>query len=707
MGDSESGADIGATQLAQDIVTTPEPSLDLAKPEDLVRERSSASSKSLTIPAPTQSRLFAIVSKLVTCKLANILSIILVGLVVTTFPREPLGNDLDSSWAAILGFAHQKGLQFGTDIVFTYGPLGFLITPYFASYGAESRWLVDIMVGFAAAAGVCQCLWLLPRRWRSLGLILFVLVMCSIPRSEAEDLLIYFGLFSLGLLGFLISGPRLVTNLVALAVLAVFAALAKFTFFVVAGLTLGAVCLDLALRGKIRLGSILAAASASGLLAGWMISGQRIGHLPAFLAGAWKVSSGYEKSMGLEPTGAVLLGGVVTVVLALSVVFTSVAYAFDRSETRRWGRRSVLLVWLSSLLFVTWKHGFVRADLQHLVIFLGFAPVVTVCLQALRPGSGAAPSWSKAVCGCCCLVAALTLQRTLYPAYLDLTAPFTRAVQNAGILINPVAYWREMGAALSVEREKGRFPKLSRAIGDATVDVFGNLQCYGMSNPLNYRPRPSLQSYGAYNHYLMGLNECSYFQAAPGFVLFDLAPIDHRFAPLEDALLLRDLLINYDLTEVEGSLLLLKSRTFVAAKLTLVREGDVEVGLPVDLSSYGDANIWLQIDVEPTLIGRLQEKVYKSSEIFLGLWRGPTSQPQKYSFRAPAPMLAAGFLASPMLSSTDQVRALYLGQPAVRPTAFSVEPGPNGAYWWSSRLHFRIYKIENALGGQMPRSDRS
>src|SRR5256885_16343780 len=48
-----------------------------------------------------------------------------------TFPRQPYAIDDSLSEKAVLNYAHEKGLQFGKDIVFTYGPLGFLTSRYF------------------------------------------------------------------------------------------------------------------------------------------------------------------------------------------------------------------------------------------------------------------------------------------------------------------------------------------------------------------------------------------------------------------------------------------------------------------------------------------------------------------------------------------------------------------------------------------------
>lgn len=43
------------------------------------------------------------------------------------------GTGIDFSWQVVLAFAAQHGLVFGRDVVFTYGPLGFLSVPLIVS----------------------------------------------------------------------------------------------------------------------------------------------------------------------------------------------------------------------------------------------------------------------------------------------------------------------------------------------------------------------------------------------------------------------------------------------------------------------------------------------------------------------------------------------------------------------------------------------
>ena len=50
---------------------------------------------------------------------------------ITMWPADTLepGAGIDPSWTAGLSLARRAGLQFGPDIVFTYGPLGYALFP--------------------------------------------------------------------------------------------------------------------------------------------------------------------------------------------------------------------------------------------------------------------------------------------------------------------------------------------------------------------------------------------------------------------------------------------------------------------------------------------------------------------------------------------------------------------------------------------------
>jgi hypothetical protein len=250
-----------------------------------------------------------------------------------------------------------------------------------------------------------------------------------------------------------------------------------------------------------------------------------------------------------------------------------------------------------------------------------------------------------------------------------------------------------MNSVIETNRSRARLPVLSKVIGRASVDVFGQRQIYALLNDLNYRPRPAFQSYSACNARLMRLNEQFYLsEQAPEFVMFDLAPIDRKFPPLEDARVLRLLLANYEPAGAEGGFLLLKRKSSHAPQLTLLREGVAHLGERIDLRGLGEAELWLEIGMKPTLLGRLRQFFLRPAPIRLAAWR-QGAKGLLAQRRAPAAMLSAGFVASPLLLRTQDLMDFYAGKHPTRPDSYSVVLQPEDRRFWQDTVPFRIYQI--------------
>jgi hypothetical protein len=129
----------------------------------------------------------------------------------------------------------------------------------------------------------------------------------------------------------------------------------------------------------------------------------------------------------------------------------------------------------------------------------------------------------------------------------------------------------------------------------------------------------------------------------------------------------------------------------------LVREGTVHPSEPIFLYEFGDADLWLQIDVKPTLLGRARQFFYKPTIVRLAMWHKSSKQGAS-TFRAPTPMLAAGFVASPILANNEDTLNLYANTAVTRPYACSIELGVGNQRFWQETISYRIYKIENKLG---------
>jgi hypothetical protein len=637
----------------------------------------------------------------------TLLMTLIVSLSFLTIPRHALVLDFDFSEKAVLSYAHEKGLQFGTDIVWTDGPLGFLTSRYFLDHAAALRMAVDMALGILVAAGLCLAARRLRAGWGILLVGVFTFVASNI--DARTDLLICAGLLFWGMICWVESGRRLAFSAWSFTLLAAFSMLVKADLLFIAGASVAAVAGDLILRGESRIAMGVVAGLTGGFVLGWVASGQSPAHLASYFTNIVPIIQGYDQDVGLDGSQTFRWLGLLTLLLAMATAASRALIMFETRIKKSGARRAVLLAWMSALIFMIWKHGVVRADLYHLELFFGWASIFPLTVGILPRRQGTAKWWPRGLALIGCLVPLFMLLSPLCflaphgsNFFSTLSQPFRAGADNFRDLLHPAAY-REKMIRIEGLRRRGRFIKLSRLreiMGRSTVDVFGNDQRYAPLHDLNYHPRPVFQSYMAFNRPLMLLNERFFLsKEAPEYVLFNLAPIDEKFPPLEDALVFRDLLINYEPAAAEGAFLLLKSRASTPPRLTLIREGTVRPGEPIGLQGLGNSALWIEIHVEPTWLGRVRKFFYKSPIVRLAVWPGTFKESAPVCYRAPVPMLEAGFLASPLILNNDDLRNFYAGGASRRPAAYAVELGPGGEHFWRALIRFRIYRIENRIGG--------
>ena len=361
----------------------------------------------------------------------------------------------------------------------------------------------------------------------------------------------------------------------------------------------------------------------------------------------------------------------------------------------------LLGTWGLGVTFLLWKHAFVRADLYHTGFLFGCVPVLAMTFKIIPSASKSLRVAASGLALLCCSVCLATVQSMIIPGDLNsaLLQPYRSIAANFAKLVNPSTCREQIQSELDVEQSLNKLPKLSAMIGSKSVDMFGFSQAAVLLNGLNYTPRPVFQSYAAYNAPLALLNQEFYLsKSAPHFVLFQLVGMDRKFPPLEDALLLRHLLINFVPEATEGPFLLLKSKSAEPARLKLLREGTARPSQQIDLAGFGDSDLWMEVNLEPTLIGGLKQFFYQSSKVRLVLWHGPPEKRKVRRFRAPPPMLRAGFLVSPLQLNNDDVLNCYRGEEIKRPVACAIELNPGTENSWREIIRFRLYKIENRLG---------
>jgi hypothetical protein len=281
---------------------------------------------------------------------------------LTTWELSPqLG--LDESWRAGLAMAAHHGLHFGPDLLFTYGPLGFLESGglYFTGTAALSA----LFVSSLHLAVIVAVLWRLRRSFRPWIAVVLTLAFAELIRyvGATETLVI-----PVLVLGTAVieddAHPTLRRWIVPIAALSTaLAVLMKAD----AGITLIAVSLVIvwfASPGRYRSELHYAGLSTALFFVGWLVSGNRIGDIPNWLAGVYQLATGYSAAMGSEvsPRSEYLLVPVAASTVAVLVYLS----------TRNVSRSRKVGVWLVVLvaMYIFFRHSFVRHDKSAAEFFI-------------------------------------------------------------------------------------------------------------------------------------------------------------------------------------------------------------------------------------------------------------------------------------------------------------------------------------------------
>jgi hypothetical protein len=620
---------------------------------------------------------------------------LVIAMVCMVVPAAAPDLGVDVSWGAVLDWAHARGAQFGKEIVFTYGPLGYLIAPYFLQAPQSSTILFSAALCFQIGLGLSLIAGRLGLLWRLALLSFFVLEAANADRKA--DLMLQVGLLCWGLLCITETGRRQHLCAASFILLSALAALMKVNYLFAGGFSACALTTYFVVRGERTMAWTLVPGFSGLVLLVWMVSGQHLSNFTGFIRGAYLLSREYDQAATLEGLPILRLGGILIGLIALITALLHTLTALDAATRRVWWQRTILSAWIAGQLLVVWKHSMVRMDRLHFFDLAVFGPVAGIALAALPGRSGLSRKIASYLSGACCLLSLVLAESAFLPTVASSCAQvITEASSHLEWLFRPDRCRVQFEPELEARREEAHLQVVTRIVGNGSVDVFGFHQAHALFNRLNYRPRPVFQSYLAYNRELSSLNEQFYLSVhAPEYVLFELAALEHRFGALGDALALSTLLANYKPVTNESGFLLLKRQFASEPRRILVEEGDCKMSSRLDVRRYSGTNLWIELEPRQNLWGNLQKLFYRPPALRLSVWDGTHGVKKAIARRQAAPsVLKSGFLCSPFFLETQQVMDFYEKRAVLRPGGFSIEPARGSEGQWRTAVHFRLYRME-------------
>lgn len=398
---------------------------------------------------------------------------------VTFNPPVP---GLDPSWEAGLYIAAHRGMHFGTQIVFTYGPLGFLGLPWMWYSGLSA-----IAFLYQATLHVALCISLVWALRRTLHPVLALIVtfILVVTAASADVPVVLAAVWCLAALSR--DAPPLARQLVLFggAILGATETLIELrpgpVVLIMCAITL------LAQRSWRRDVSLFVGITIVTFAALWFAAGQGLGNLPAFVSNSLQVVSGYSEAMGVQASSHLYL---IAELLLAAVLVAAGAVSSAVGRTRL---ATTIVIGVAA--FVLFKEAAVRADTEHPPIFFGTAAGIVAAL-AYRW------RWPVALTG----LAAISVvniavdHRAGVKVGYDPIAYISRASDQVRLLFNTSR--RDVDAhfffPIGMQEHYALSPETVKLLEGHTVDIdpweVGVAWAYG----LDWDPLPVLQDYSAY-----------------------------------------------------------------------------------------------------------------------------------------------------------------------------------------------------------------
>ncbi len=557
-------------------------------------------------------------------------STLVLGTLVALLTWQPIefgpSFGVDPSWHVALNMAAHLRFHWGTEIIFNYGPLGFLSAPL-SMYGGLATlgaiYTVAVRVAFAAAV-----VWI--ARGRGFPLVVTILLalvaasFATIRDHAAVPLVFLCCAAALGEDPPRGSRPLVVYGGAAAAALETLVkvndGLAIFAMVLVA-----VIALSVERRGLLLRFAITFVASFAVL---WFAAGQGVGNLPDYLSTTASIIGGYSAAMQLPADSAAIA---IAAAAAAAVVGAAWLVARWLPTARRIGFLTVVLLFT----VVAWKEGVVRDDAAHLAILFGWLLVPWIVFAGPRLGRAEAAIGFAATTLLLFAATGAAVSHYVHPlesprsAVNEVRALVVPATRDA--LNNRLRFY--LATAYGLDR------RTLSLIGDRPVDIYpwetGIAWAYG----LNWDPLPVFRSPAVYTPSLDQRNADAISSPnGPRLILrhsanptgpssAQLASIDGRYGPYDEPAATLATLCNFRALRTTGRYQLLGRTPDRCSAPRRISSLDAGYGEPIEVphAPRPDEVVFAKVSgLTPSGTERLQSLLYRPAIRRVRFDRGPS-----------------------------------------------------------------------------------
>lgn len=523
---------------------------------------------------------------------------------------------LDNSYALAFNYFFASGVQIGRDILFTYGPLGFLEWP---QPQGNNLLYANIIYSSIHLAFIFALFWLGMAGRKLLGqisvsaLVLFL----SYLLSAFMYLKLVFLIAALLMLHYTTRRTWLFAVAICLTVLAL---LIRSTYGILSLLMLFSYAFYIAYaQREYRFIAGAAVGLLALTLAAWLVIYGNFSGIFSFFRGVLEFSSGNSSAMTLNPQNNWL---------ALTV-FACLALYLPFSVAQKEARVAYVILGLSVIAFLKYafsregwslNYGFVYI-LVSFSLFVLFVPKLRIKHYAIILAT-------LVLFGVNMKIAGGFNPFKYIQSQIKNNFENRNSIDVVKALIDYKGQAKTLLAESGIRLEPQKLSEQTRTvIGKSTVDVYPYEISYVAANGFNWTPRPVIQSYITYTPYLDKQNAL-FFQSekSPDYLLWE-APqgdiqvdsIDTRYVLNDEPLAIFEILGRYSPLALDGKIVIMKNnghQGFMPPQ-----------NAGTDTSQWGS---WVKVPKLPacaalrsrlsfarTLVGKLKRTIYKEEEFYV------------------------------------------------------------------------------------------
>ena len=572
-------------------------------------------------------------------------------LIFTPFYPDMPTLGLDPSWRFGINQAAAKGLIFGREVVFTYGPYASIFTRNYHPGTDQLMICGSLYLSFSFWVALF-CLSEYGRQHRITVAAMVLVLSIASPDSQFFLYPLLAGIFCTKLFKSpAICGAAKISSWTCLSVLFFpFGLLSlikgSILFLCIAVVAISILLLCTSRRFWDSLAVVLS--SLAGVSFFWVLAGQSIVNLPHFFYSNALIAQGYSEAMGTmspSPEGTLeivsyLLGGcglLVPIILERTTKLTGLAHVI-----------SLFLLYL----LIVFKASFVRHDNFHAIIAGASLILGTLSLTlVLKTRIQNYFLIFSLIIGF--MIAAPYLSKT---PFQTLSEKYRSTLMGLGYRLSDANKFRtEYLKTLDSMQLESKLPKILGSTDIYPINLSGLI-----SSDLAWSPRPVFQSYSAYTASLATMNRDHLAgPRGPDNIFFLMEPIDLRLPALDDGPSWPVFLSNYRLIKVaEGgnSVLLQKaSDSNHGLNMSPVSVGTFSFDEEIPVRAR-DELIFTTLKIRPTHLGRLRQLFFRPPQLDISL---QMAGGEAVTYRMIPGIAESGFLISPVIFSPPEFALLY------------------------------------------------